>query len=75
MDDFTVFAARYNKGKLVVRCPSPDGYKTLAARIIGDDLKCRFSYREGGYIASATKVEKFRRIIAGPTAAPAGAPL
>jgi hypothetical protein len=46
----------------LVRCPSPDGYKTRAARLIGDGLKCRWTNRENGYIASKAKIEKFKAL-------------
>lgn len=59
---FIISVAGYAKNMLLVRCPSPDGYKTRAARLIGDGLNCRWTNRESGYIASATKVEKFKRM-------------
>lgn len=38
---YYVSPARYSKGNYLVRCPSPDGYKTRASRLIGDGLNCR----------------------------------
>lgn len=62
--DYTIGKARYAKGMLTVRCPSSTGYKTRAARLIGDGLKCRFSGREGAYIASPSKVRRFETLFA-----------
>lgn len=59
MTAYTISPAKYSKGNFAVRCPSTTGYKTRAARLIGDGLKCRHSGREGAYIASASKVAKF----------------
>jgi hypothetical protein len=46
-----------------VRCPSPDGWKTRAARLLGDGLKAYYSHRLG-YVASPTKFAKFERLFA-----------
>ena len=46
-----------------VRCPSPDGWKTRAARLIGDGLNCKWSHRKG-YTVSAAKFAKFERLYA-----------
>lgn len=59
---YTVSTTRYAKGQLLVRCPSPDGFKTRASRLIGDGLKARWTNREGGYIASPAKVAKFEKM-------------
>lgn len=56
-DEFTVSTARYAKGMCAVYCPSPDGYKTRAARLCGH-LKARYSGRERAYIMSPAKVAK-----------------
>lgn len=64
MSDYTTTPARCPAGSFVVRCPSSNGFKTRAARLIGDGLNCRYSHREGGYIASATKVRKFEALYA-----------
>lgn len=61
---FTITPARYSKGQFIVRCPSDTGYKTRAARLIHDGLNCRYTGREAGYVASATKVRKFERLYA-----------
>jgi hypothetical protein len=42
-------------------CPSPDGYKTRAARLIGDGLNCTWSGRRG-YTVSPTKLAKFLKM-------------
>jgi len=60
--DFSVTPARYAKGMLAVRCPSPNGYKTRAARLIGDGLNCRWSNRERAYIVSPTKLARFETL-------------
>lgn len=62
--EYTVSPARYAKGKLIVRCPSADGFKTRAARLIGDGLHARWTHRERGYIASPAMVAKFERMFA-----------
>ncbi len=63
--------ARYAKGMLAVRCPSPNDFKTRAARLIGDHLKARYSNREDAYIASPAKVKKFEALfMAGADASP-----
>lgn len=61
-ESYTVTRASYAKETYAVRCPSPDGWKTRAARLIGDGLKCRYSGREHAYMASASKVIKFCRL-------------
>jgi hypothetical protein len=63
-EEYTVHPAAYAKGKLLVRCPSSDGFKTRAARLIGDGLKGRWTNRESGYLASPARVEKFKRLYA-----------
>ena len=59
---YSISPARYSKGNFIVRCPSPDGYKTRAARLVGDGLNCRYTGRENGYVASASKVARFERL-------------
>lgn len=49
--------ARYARGMKAVSCPSPDGYKTRAARL-AEVLKGRYSGRENAYILSPSKVDK-----------------
>jgi hypothetical protein len=61
-DTYTVGTAQYAKGMLIVRCPSSDGFKTRAARLIGDGLHARWTHRESGYIASPAKVKKFEQL-------------
>lgn len=61
---YTITPARYSQGKLIVQCPSRDGYKTRAARLIGDGLNCGFTGRSGGYIASVAKARKFEMLYA-----------
>lgn len=69
MTEYSITPARYagrwnSKPQFIVRCPSNDGYKTRAARLIGDGLNGRWSGREGGYVVSPTKVTKFERLYA-----------
>ncbi len=59
---YTIGEAHYAKGMKIVRCPSPDCFKTRAARLIGDGLKGRWSNREREYIASPAKVRRFERL-------------
>jgi hypothetical protein len=59
------YAGRWNgKPQMAVRTPSPDDYKTRAARLIGDGLKGRYSGREHAYIVSPTKAAKFEKLFA-----------
>lgn len=53
----TVTPARYAKGMMAVSCPSPDGFKTRAARL-AEYLKGRYTHRERAYILSPTKARK-----------------
>lgn len=49
--------ARYAKDKKAVQCPSPDKFKTRAARL-SEHLNAYFSGREKAYIMSRTKAER-----------------
>jgi len=55
--------SRYSKS-ILVRCPSPDGYKTRASRLLGDGLNCRWTNRERGFLASPSKVKRFEELYA-----------
>lgn len=57
--DYTISPARYAKGMMAVRCPSPDGYKTRASRLIGDGLNSRHTGRENAYIVSPATAATF----------------
>lgn len=61
-DEFSIVPARYARGKLVIRTPSRDGYKTRASRLAGDGLNLAYSHRSGGYTASPSQAERFRRL-------------
>lgn len=63
-DAYTITPARYSKGNFAVVCPSTNGLKSRAARLIGDGLNCRHSGRERAYIASPSKVRKFEKLYA-----------
>lgn len=60
--DYTVSPARYSKGKMAVRCPSANGWKTRAARLAGAIARGRYTGREGAYIMSPTAAAKFERL-------------
>lgn len=62
--NYSIQPARYAKGMLAVRCPSNTGYKTRAARLLGDGLKCRYSNRELSYIVPPTKLARFEVLFA-----------
>lgn len=61
---YSIAPARYSKDNFIVQAPSSTGYKTRAARLIGDGLNCRYTNREQGYVASANKVKKFEKLYA-----------
>lgn len=60
------YAGRYNgKPMYAVRTKSNGtGFKTRAARLIGDGLNCRWSGRECAYIASPSKVARLEILYA-----------
>lgn len=60
---YSIAPARYSKDNFIVQAPSSTGYKTRAARLIGDGLNCRYTNREQGYVASANKVKKFEKLL------------
>lgn len=60
--DYTVSPARYAKGKMAVRCPSKDGWKSRAARLAGAIARGRYTGRERAYIMSPTAAAKFERL-------------
>lgn len=62
--EYSVTEARYSRGNFIVHCPSSDGMKTRAARLIGDGLNCRWVGRGKGYVASPNKVAKFEALYA-----------
>lgn len=61
-DEFTMFPARYAKGKVIIRAPGRDGYKTRAARLAGDGLGLQYVGRSNGYTASPSQAERFKRL-------------
>lgn len=61
-DAYSIHPARYAKGKLIIRTPSRDGYKTRAERIAGDGLGLSYAHRSGGYTASPSQAERFERL-------------
>lgn len=59
---YTIGPARYATGQMIVQC-APDGaFKSRAARLIGDGLRCRYSKRCRGYIASPSKAKRFEAL-------------
>lgn len=64
-EEFTIYPARYAKGKVAVTCKSDGtGYKTRAMRLIGDALRGAYSHREHAYIVSPSKAERFYQLYA-----------
>ena len=59
---YSVAPARYSKGNFIISCPSTNDLKTRAARLVSAGLNCRYTRRERGYVASAAKVVKFKRM-------------
>jgi hypothetical protein len=57
--EYTIVPARYSKGNLAVSTPSSDGFKTRAARLVGDHLRGRWTNRERAYIVSPSKAKRF----------------
>lgn len=53
--------ARYAKQSYAVRCPTPDAYKTRAARLV-EALRGRYSGREHAYIMPRSKALKLARL-------------
>jgi len=48
----------------IVRCPSPDGYKTRAARLASSIARGRYSHRQGGYVMSTAAAARFEALYA-----------
>ena len=48
----------------IVRCPSPDGYKTRAARLASSIARGRHSHRQGGYVMSTAAAARFEALYA-----------
>jgi hypothetical protein len=61
--DYTIHNGGRTADQRIIRCPSPDGYKTRAARL-AEALKGRWTHRAGGYVVSPTKAAKFERLYA-----------
>jgi hypothetical protein len=52
------------KGKFIVKVPPlPDGSKAIPEVIISNQIKCRFSHRDGGYLATADQISRLDRIL------------
>ena len=62
---YTITPARYTKGKLLVRITgNGSGLKDRAERLICDGLKCYYTGRERGFVASPSKARRFERLYA-----------
>jgi hypothetical protein len=59
---FTVSPARYAKGKMIVRAPSTDGYKTQAGRI-AEAVGGKYSGREKGYVMAPTRAKLMEHLM------------
>ncbi len=57
--DYRIWPARYAKGMCVVTCPSPDGYKTRAARLADAISHASYVGRSGGYHLTSKQAERF----------------
>lgn len=57
---YSITPYRYAKGKLAVRCPSPDGFTTRAGRLAGSIG--RWVNRAGGYLMSSRQAERFEAL-------------
>lgn len=62
---YTAQAARYAKNMIALRIPGVDGWKSLAALILTNEVapNCRFSNREKAYIVSRTQAARFIRAV------------
>jgi hypothetical protein len=62
---YTIGNARYAKGKIAVRTPGIDGWKSLAALILTTEIapNARFSNRESSYIVSRAQADRFVKAI------------
>lgn len=61
-EEYSIHPARYAKGKVIIRTPGRNGFKTRAARIAGDGLGLSYAGRSGGYTASPSQAERFQRL-------------
>lgn len=62
---YTIAPARYAKGKMAVRCPSPDKFKTRAARLAeAMGRSVYYSHRSHAYIMSAAMAGRFAKLYA-----------
>lgn len=61
---YTITPARYSKGNFIVQTHNEGPWKGRAERLIVDGLKCRYTGRERGFVASAAKVRKFEAAFA-----------
>lgn len=59
---YTIFPASYAKGKVIIRAPSSNGFKTRAACLAGDGLGLNYVGRSKGYTASPAQAERFERL-------------
>lgn len=65
MAPYSISPASYAMGKLVVRCPSPDSFKTRAACLVEAMGKSvRYVGRYDGYVASPAQAKRFEELYA-----------
>ena len=65
--EYTINNARYAKGKIAIRTPGIDGWKSLAALILTTEIapNARWSGRERAYIVSQAQASRFVKAIEG----------
>lgn len=59
--EYSIEPYKYAKDSVVVKTPSPDGYKTRASRLAGH-VNGRYSHRAQGYVMSPAKAAKFKAL-------------
>ena len=67
---YTASPARYAKGKIALRIPGIDGWKSLAALILTIEIapNCRYSNREQAYIVSRSQAARFAQAVSNANA-------
>jgi len=63
--EYSISTAKYAKGKVAIRTPGVDGWKSLAALILTTDIapNARYSGREHAYIVSPAQAARFVQAI------------
>ena len=60
---YEIKPARYAKARLIVRCPSNDGFLTRAGRL-ARNISSRYTHREHGFSMSSAQARRFERLYA-----------